>query len=271
MRSASLFDTSHYDRLGAAFDRFLPHIQPVTDAILARLPEVRAGTTVLDLACGTGEPGLSLLRRAPEARLLGVDAAEGMIAVARRKAEALANARFETMPLEALTLGDGSVDVAISRFGFLLFGDPAASARELARVLKPDGAFSVATWEETAANTFLSAVLDALGSQIAPEQMPRFDGFDALAVAGRRERWLHEAGLRRVESEPFRWNYTFTDLSATWDLVVSQDALANLVAPLSEAQRDEARRHLAARLAPHRGPEGSYGIPQTCRLFWGRR
>ena len=49
-----------YSALAAIFDRMLPLIAPVADAILEHVPALPAGARVLDVACGTGEPGLSL-------------------------------------------------------------------------------------------------------------------------------------------------------------------------------------------------------------------
>ncbi|CAN0487841.1 unnamed protein product, partial [Phaeothamnion confervicola] len=109
-----------YNKMGEIFDRYLPLIQPVGDAILGHLPELPAGSQVLDVACGTGEPGLSLARRNPAVNLMGIDAAEGMVEVARAKAacENLPNAHFQVMPLE--TLDCPTMDAVLSRLGRLL-------------------------------------------------------------------------------------------------------------------------------------------------------
>lgn len=130
--------------MAADFDLFLSLIHPVTRALLDLLPAPVSGETVLDIACGTGEPGLPLSRRAPRVRLLGIDAAAAMIEAARSKAfrEGLSNVRFEVMSSDTLALDNGSVDAVISRFGFMMFGDVPASARELGRVLPP-GVISV--------------------------------------------------------------------------------------------------------------------------------
>ncbi len=72
-----------YHRLAARFDAWLPYVQPVTLALLDRLTPPANGDEVLDVACGTGEPGLTLAQRWPTARVLGVDAAPGMVAAAR--------------------------------------------------------------------------------------------------------------------------------------------------------------------------------------------
>ena len=264
------FDATHFDQLGAAYDRFLPYLLPVSEAVLAGLPGLATGALVLDLACGTGEPGLTLAARQPHLRLLGVDPAEGMLAEARCKAEALPNVRFEAMPIEGLTLGDASVDAAISRFGFLLFGDPVASAGELARVLKPGGAFSVAVWEGKVSNTFLAVAIDALGTQVEPESMPNFDRFDDLTTPGRREGWLREAGIERVESEAFRWRYDFPDADAAWSFVAGAGMFSQLVEPLDEERREAMRQRFRDLLEPYRAGEG-YSLPQSFRLYRGRR
>ncbi len=94
--------------------------------------------SVLDVGCGTGR----LLRRAyrywPEAQLIGVDPAHGMI----EKAKLLTpNATFFTSMAESLPLQDASVDLALSTSSFHHWQDQAAGIREIARVLRPGGYF----------------------------------------------------------------------------------------------------------------------------------
>ena len=94
--------------------------------------------SVLDIGCGTGR----LLRRAyrywPEAQLIGVDPAQGMI----EKAKLLTpNATFFTAMAESLPLKDNSVDLAISTTSFHHWQDQSAGIREVARVLRPGGYF----------------------------------------------------------------------------------------------------------------------------------
>src|SRR6266566_6994200 len=97
--------------------------------------------SVLDVGCGTGK----LLRRAhtswPEAHLIGVDPADGMIEMAKRLTP---NATFFTGMAEALPLQDASVDLALSTASFHHWQDQAAGIREIARVLRPGGYFLLA-------------------------------------------------------------------------------------------------------------------------------
>ena len=93
---------------------------------------------ILDAGCGTGR----LLRRAhtlwPEAQLIGVDPANGMIEIAQRLTP---NATFHTGMAESLPLADASVDLALSTTSFHHWQDQAAGIREIARVLRPGGYF----------------------------------------------------------------------------------------------------------------------------------
>ncbi len=99
---------------------------------------VHQPVSVLDVGCGTGK----LLRRAntywPEAQLIGVDPASGMIEMAKRLTP---NATFFTGMAEALPLQDASVDLALSTSSFHHWQDQAVGIREITRVLRPGGYF----------------------------------------------------------------------------------------------------------------------------------
>jgi ubiquinone/menaquinone biosynthesis C-methylase UbiE len=268
--TASLPD---YDRIGANFDRWLPLIEPVTLAILERLPVPADGSTVLDVACGTGEPGLTLARRDPRVQLLGVDAAPGMIAAARAKAarEDLPNVRFEIMPAETIALPDASADAVISRFGLLLFGDLKASARELARVLRPGGCFSLAVWETVATNTLSGSVYLASRDHLPPELVPPFERLDAFAAEGLRTGLLRDAGLRVVETEMFTWTMEFESFDVLWELISGPGVFERQFATLDAPAREAVRHRVSELLAPHRDEAGAYHLPHSCRLIWGQR
>jgi ubiquinone/menaquinone biosynthesis C-methylase UbiE len=127
---ASTYENSWLQR--AFFDR----AHQATLALAAGI--VQQPVSVLDVGCGTGK----LLRRAhtywPEAQLIGVDPANGMIEMAKRLTP---NATFFTGMAEALPLQDASVDLALSTTSFHHWQDQAAGLREIARVLRPGGYF----------------------------------------------------------------------------------------------------------------------------------
>lgn len=106
----------------------------------------RPGETCLDLGSGRGTDALRLAEAVgPGGRVIGLDAAEGMLRVARETARRLGieNAEFVRGELERLPLPDGAVDLVVSNCTLNHAADKRAVWREVARVLKPGGRFVV--------------------------------------------------------------------------------------------------------------------------------
>lgn len=149
--------------------------------------------SVLDVGCGTGR----LLRRAriywPEAQLIGVDPANGMIETAKRLTP---NATFFTGMAEALPLQDASVDLALSTISFHHWQNQQAGIREIARVLRPGGYFllvdmSFPDWlvgvlrlKRVHSPTRLQALFNQAGLQVQTQQKVAWRGL--LATVGKK-------------------------------------------------------------------------------------
>ncbi|MFD2419593.1 class I SAM-dependent methyltransferase [Amycolatopsis pigmentata] len=267
-------ETAEFDfaRMAKTFDLVLPLFEPVTGPLLARA-SVSDGESVLDVACGTGEPGLTVAERCPGADLLGVDAAEPMIDIARAKAGAkgLSNARFEVMKSQDLRIADDSVDVVVSRFGMLSFANPAGDAREAARVLRPGGRAAIATWDGLCRNPISYAMTTAVRDWLPPEIETGFRLLDEYAMPGRRESWLERGGLTQVSSEPFSWSTGFPDEPALWDFAAGPTGLGPVLDELDDDQVATARQEFDRLMIDYRRPDGSYVLLFTCRLFQARR
>lgn len=95
---------------------------------------------VLDVATGTGDLAIALSSALPEAEVLGVDFAAGMLEVARHKAAAAGNRlRFEEADGSALPYADGSFDLVTIAYGLRNFADIDGGLREFRRVLRSGG------------------------------------------------------------------------------------------------------------------------------------
>jgi ubiquinone/menaquinone biosynthesis C-methylase UbiE len=116
---------------------------------------------VLDAGTGAGHATLAL---APlVGRVVTVDLAEPMLAQARRLAEerGIANVEFRQGDVEHLPFPDAAFDLVVSRFVAHHFPHPQRAIGELARVLKPVGAFllvDVVSPDDPATDTYLNAV-----------------------------------------------------------------------------------------------------------------
>ncbi|MFJ4656969.1 class I SAM-dependent methyltransferase [Nocardia sp. NPDC088792] len=139
------------DRDVGAFDRRAPtydegylgqmHRDIAARTIVLALAARPEPGRVLDVGCGTGVALRELAERLPRARrLIGVDAAAGMVEVAR---ERLGDNRIEVVQgkAEALPVESGAFDLVISITSFDHWGDQGAGLRECARALTPSGVF----------------------------------------------------------------------------------------------------------------------------------
>ena len=95
----------------------------------------RAGETILDLCCGTGDSTRELGRQQPRCRVVGADFSLPMLEVARAK-ELPALACADAL---ALPFGDGVFDATMAAFGVRNFADTRAGLAEMFRVTKAGG------------------------------------------------------------------------------------------------------------------------------------
>jgi SAM-dependent methyltransferase len=114
-----------------------PSLRPIAETVVRRA-RLRAGERVLDIGTGTGSAAAAA--RGEGREVIGVDAAPGMLEIARCE---VAGVRFEEMDFAALGFEDGSVDVVLAAHSLLFATDPAAVMAEWLRVTRPGGRLSL--------------------------------------------------------------------------------------------------------------------------------
>lgn len=119
-------------------------ITDIHERVIDRL-EPRPGVKWLDLACGTG--AVAELAAERGADVTGIDIAPVLIETAKeRAAERGLDIDYRVGDTEKLELADGSFDVVSSTCGVMFSPDHEATARELARVVKPGGRIGLVNW-----------------------------------------------------------------------------------------------------------------------------
>lgn len=165
--------------------------EPLVQGILDGLSPGRA----LDAGCGTGRHAAHLAALGHE--VVGVDASEPMLAVARRK---LPDADLRVGDLTALPLEDASVDGAVCALALSHLSALGSAVAELGRVLRPGGRLIVSNPHPlaTAILGWRCVVRDpATGVRTTVREHPHTHGdyLDAFAAAGLVARRCLEPGL----------------------------------------------------------------------------
>jgi ubiquinone/menaquinone biosynthesis C-methylase UbiE len=180
---------------------------------LAKHARILPGIRVLDLACGTGDPAISLARLVgPEGRVTATDLSAGLVVVARANASrsGALNIDFREADMQALPFADASFDAVTSKIGIMYAVDLPKAVSEIRRVLSPGGRMAFAVWGPPDQGSYLGFVLGRFFARRVPEPPPPDMPFPLrFAAPGSLGAALRVAGLPSVEEEtvvlPLPW------------------------------------------------------------------
>jgi len=177
---------------------------PVTERMIA-LAGIRTGSRVLDIACGAGEPALTVAETVgPGGSVLATDFVEEMVGFARSKAKGrkLSNVEFRCVDGEAIDAPAASFDAVTMRWGLMFMPDPVACMCRVHAALKPGGKAVVCTWTEAANNPFVTVPLGVLKQHMeVPAPPAGAPGIFALASPDRLREIFAEAGFHDIAIE----------------------------------------------------------------------
>lgn len=163
--------------------------------------ELPLGATVLDVGCGTGASALPAAEMVgPQGRVIGVDLAERLLEVARRKSREaqLANIQFETGDMERLGYPDDHFDAVVSVFSIFFIPDMARQIRELWRMVRPGGWLAITTWGPRVLEPGSSAWWNAV-KEVRPDLVNTVSPWDRITEPQAVRDLLREAGIVDVD------------------------------------------------------------------------
>ena len=240
----------------------------ITDRIVDTLLDaagVVAGSRVLDV--GTG-PGYAA-RRAEErgAVATGVDIAEEMVALARRRSPAV---RFLEGDAEDLPFPDGSFDALVGNLVINHLPRPETAIREFVRVLAPGGAIGVSTWDLPERNRFLGTLLDAVRACGVEDAAPGPDPF-RFADDDELRGLLSGGGLDAVEIRTVSLTHRVADVDELWrGMLGGSVRTAGLVRKQPPRTRARIRAAVEQHAERYRG-DGGLLVPACAKVAGGRK
>ena len=175
-----------YDARSSSYD---DSWHPALAAEYVTLPSLQPGQHVLDLACGTGLVSL-LAKKAvgDEGSVTGIDVSEGMMALAKEKAEQegldIKWLHHDIADLESCEgLREGGYDLITCCSALVLLEDPASAVRQWTTLLKLGGRFitDVPTEDSQLPGLIMNEVAQELGIKV-PYNRLWVNGMDSLKM-----------------------------------------------------------------------------------------
>lgn len=228
--------------------------------VLRRACGVQPHEQVLDIGCGLGQTTCEAARLARAGSALGVDISASAIERARELAQAqgIRTVTFECADAQVHRFPQERFDLAISRFGTMFFGDPAAAFANVGQALRPAGRLVMMVWQAHDRNEWDVAIRQSLavpgGAAAAGSAGPDpFSLADPQAVTG----ILEAAGFADVAftdvHEPV---YYGPDVAAALDWVRGFRCTSDVLSRLDPAAAARALGRLREMLAAHLSGNG---------------
>jgi SAM-dependent methyltransferase len=158
-----------------------PSLRPIANEVVRRA-RLRPDDRVLDIGTGTGSA--ADLARAGRRTVIGVDAAPGMLEIARARVPGVT---FLEMDFTALTFEDGGFDVTVAVHALLFAEDQHATLREWLRVTRPGGRLSLSVPGPRSVTP--TAVYHEIYDRHGIDTAGRYPTTESLAVLARDAGW----------------------------------------------------------------------------------
>jgi SAM-dependent methyltransferase len=244
-KSFAEYEREGWDQNAPAYDAIvLPGTGQAFDPLLDSLGDL-AGASLLEVCSGTGNLAARAIARG--ARVTGLDAAPGMVGIARRTCP---DGAFEEGDGEALPYDDSSFDAVVCGFGLLHMTRPGAAIGEAARVLRPGGRYAFTVWAEPAeGNEFFGAMLGTFEEMAEMDlDLPAAPPMFAMADAAYRDPLLEGAGFIHISARQIAIQWPLDGAHTLTDFIEQGGVRTKMIL---EGQTEETSRHIRQALIAH--------------------
>ena len=248
-------------------------IKPMGDEIIRSL-NPKDHDVVLDIAAGTGEPGLTIATLLKGGKVVITDLSDDMLAIARENAANRGIKNIETRACDVceLPFADNTFDAISCRFGFMFFPDMLLAAKEMARVLKPGGRIATAVWNVPEKNFWVTAIGGTINRNMQlPTPPPEAPGMFRCSKSGLIQDFFTQAGLKNTSEKEITSKLKCGTADVYWDMMT--EVAAPFVSALSKADNamKEKIKQEVFDAVKKKYPDGKVIIDASALVIYGKK
>ncbi|MEZ0375057.1 MAG: class I SAM-dependent methyltransferase [Candidatus Sericytochromatia bacterium] len=208
---------------------------PIGAALLKSL-RLPPDALLLDVATGTGEPGLTAAAGLTSGQVIGFDLSVQMVTLALENARLRQLDNYDALVCDAgqLPFDDAFFDAVSCRCGYMFFPALAQAAAEQVRVLKSGGRLAAAVWGPPQHNLWATLILSEIGKFLPlPAPKPDAPGLFRCADPAGLKDLLRAAGLKNVVCHAVEVPMCLPSPESYWGYMT--EVAAPVVSALSQA------------------------------------
>ena len=252
---------------------FMDFLKPMGIEISNQL-DPKETETILDVAAGTGEPGLTIASKLNGGKVVITDLAEHMLEIARENAEqrGIRNIEIQACDVCELPFEDNTFDAISCRFGFMFFPDMSLAAKEMTRVLKPGGRISTSVWNVPEKNFWITAILGTIQRNMElPPPPPGSPGMFRCVNDGLMSDIFRNAGLNNISVKEVTGKMNCGTTDVYWNSMT--EVAAPVVAALSKADEEmcEKIKKEVYDLVNQKYPDGKVMIDSSSLVIYAEK
>ena len=248
-------------------------LHPMGDEII-RLLHPKNEELILDVASGTGEPGLTIASMLNGGKVIMTDLADHMLEITSEHAASRGIQNIETRACDVceLPFAGNTFDAISCRFGFMFFPDMLLAAKEMFRVLKPGGKLATAVWNIPEKNFWVTAIMGTINKNMElPAPPPGAPGMFRCAKDGLMADLLSQAGFKNISSKEITGKLNCKTTDVYWNMMT--EIGAPIVAALGKAD-DAMKEKIKTEVyqaVNNKYPEGEVTIESSALVFYGEK
>jgi len=174
-----------FNKAAMHYDRYTQLTDVIGDRLFERLDlMLLTPSIILDLGAATGNQARKLQAKFTQSKVLGLDIAWRMSAVAESQRKWLKKERFVCGDAERLPFADNSIDLIYSNLMLYWLSNPDQALIEINRVLKPGGLLMFTTYGPDTLNEMRRCFADSQNTVHVNRFMDMHDIGDGLNQAG---------------------------------------------------------------------------------------